>query len=465
MPVFLGSCLRAHREHLHDFHFVGCTMDLRSRLEQIERALRGRQLVYFGTRGADAEALLKVENLSAVFSLVAPLAAGSVREISLETETKERVDLDSYNIDFDNRLVVGELRRQLLDAFTCLSVLVAYRPCAFLSSAWFPRSDRVQYLGLFHEMQACFEHKPWVESQLSALGVRVLPWRYWADNEMDLIREWAATQPLVLRSNRTDGGVGVRLVHSPEEVDDEWPSHCDGFLAASPYFVPSIPLNVNACVYADGAVTLHGPSLQLIGLEGMTGRRFGYCGNDFAGIAHMDAEILYDLEEITKVTGRWLHANGYRGAFGIDALLHDGRLYLTEVNPRFQGSSLMSSRIDRELGRPDIFLEHIAAFLGLPAQPSIRLHELAAAQPPLAHIICHNTGHGAIVPTPGYVIEHELECRLVPSAGVAVRSEAIAFEIIVRGSVTADGMSLCQDLRQGIQAVYRDLYMDSSDTV
>lgn len=417
-------------------------MTERNRAAEIEAALRGRDLVYFGTRGLDAEPLLGLPNLVSVFSLIAPLDASSVREISLELETRERVELDSYNLDLDHRPVIDKLRRELLRLFDDPCAVLPYRPCAFLSSAWFPRSDRVLYLGLFHEAQACFEHKPWVESQLARFGVRVLPWRYYADSEVRLIAEWAATQVLVLRANRTDGGVGVRLLRQPGDLEEQWPVHGDGFLAAAPYLYPSIPLNVNACVFRDGTVTLHGPSLQLIGVPQLTRLTFGYCGNDFARVCELDPHILDELEQITIRTGEWLYQNGYRGAFGIDLLLHEGVLYLTEVNPRFQGSTLLSTRIDAKLGRADVFLEHAAALLGLAPPEPLPLRELVSAQSRLSHLVLHNLHHLPVCVQPRTASDHTVETRLEPEPAVKVLSEAVAFEIDIPGAVTTDGTIL-----------------------
>lgn len=61
--------------------------------------------------------------------------------------------------------------------------------------------------------------------------------------------------------------------------------------------------------------------------------------------------------------------------------MKDGRIYFTEVNPRFQGSSALSAEIAGELGVPDLLLEHLAASLGLePATGSgARLAQLLAA--------------------------------------------------------------------------------------
>ena len=109
------------------------------------------------------------------------------------------------------------------------------------------------------------------------------------------------------------------------------------FIAAAPYLVPNIPLNVNACVFSDSLVSLHSPSFQLIGLPGFTSRTFGYCGNDFAQVRELEGNVLDQLEHIVLESGKWLAGKGYVGAFGVDALLCKGQVYLTEINPRFQG--------------------------------------------------------------------------------------------------------------------------------
>ena len=93
----------------------------------------------------------------------------------------------------------------------------------------------------------------------------------------------------------------------------------------------------------------------MIGIPGSTLNTFGYCGNDFTRIRELDVTVLQALQEMTIRAGRWLSSMGYVGAFGVDALLHEGEVFLTEVNPRYQGSSLLSSHLDAALDRPDVF--------------------------------------------------------------------------------------------------------------
>ena len=428
--------------------------------DAVEAALGRRRLIWFGTRGSDAEPLLDYHQFSGCFSLVAPINSVALStESCLETIQQVRVDLNAYDTDTDTSEAARELHRQLVLACGEPAAIAAYRPAAFLSSAYFPRSEHVQYLGLFHEHQAMFEHKPWVEMGLRQAGVRVVPWRYLGDEDLERLEEWARAGPCVLRVNRSSGGAGVSLLRNFQELAAQWPSHQDGFLSVAPYLEPNIPVNVNACVFPDGAVTIHGPSLQLIGIACCTSRSFGYCGNDFALIRDLDPQVLDALEEMTITCGAWLHSKSYIGAFGLDALIYEGKVYLTEINPRFQGSSRMAARLATELDLPDIFADHMAAFLGLPGRRGPRLRELASAQRPVAQVIVHNRSrHSAW--RRQETAEHPIGQTplLLPQPGVEVVPEAILFKLEVDGPVTSDGQDLTGDLGAVLEGVATALF-------
>ncbi|HEX4959355.1 MAG TPA: ATP-grasp domain-containing protein [Thermoanaerobaculia bacterium] len=429
----------------------------RQRVREIERRLAGRRLVYFGTRGTDARSLLEISNFEEVFSQIAPLEAVGIQETCLETLKKERVDLDSYSIDQDSSEAVHEIRKGLLRAFSRPAAVIPYRPSAVLASACFTRANLVKYMGLFHEFQACFEHKPWIETQLAEAGVRVVPWRYFADDDMALIREAAEAGPIVLRTNRSDGGAGLTLAEKPSQLQREWPIHNEGFLAAAPFLTPAIPLNVNACVFSGGEVSLHAPSLQIIGIPACTNRRFGYCGNDFAAVGELDRKLLYDLEQIVLTTGRWLGKKGYLGAFGVDAIVHSGTVYLVEVNPRFQGSSAHAAALDRELDLPDLYLDHMAAFLDLPAPEGISLADQARLQPKLAHVVAHNlSGHSLAIARPDSD-RFPVRCTLLPHPEVAISDRGILFAAIFQSSVTETGMELLPYIADQIEFLLRTI--------
>lgn len=296
---------------------------------------------------------------------------------------------------------------------------------------------------MFHERQATFEHKPWVESELRNAGIPVIPWRYFADEDRRRLQEeLLSNRILVLRANRSDGGAGLGAIEWGHEIPSRLSGNSDGFLAAAPLLEPHIPLNASACVFRDGAITVHPPSLQLIGIEQCTRRRFGYCGNDFGAVRELDSQLLCDLATLIERTGRWLHSEGYVGAFGVDALVYQGQVLLTEINPRFQGSSALCARIDRAAGRPDIYACHVGAVLGLSSPPARALSELISDQPRYAQIVVHNQTAGTIYWDPGETKMLGFESEIATNPDIHIVPDAIVFRAIAPRQVTTDGRTL-----------------------
>src|SRR6185503_17482436 len=113
-------------------------MRAQSVLDRIQDAIGHRRLVWFGTRGTDAQPLLRIEQFAGVFGLIAPLAIPSWsadQEAYLEQISGARVDLNAYSIDADDSQAVRDLHRRLRNAFTPDTVVMAYRPTAFLAAA------------------------------------------------------------------------------------------------------------------------------------------------------------------------------------------------------------------------------------------------------------------------------------------------------------------------------------------
>jgi len=433
------------------------------RLEAIRKRLAGRKIVWFGTRGADAQPLLEIPELTDCFSQVAPLGALKLRtELCLEVMRGHRVDLNTYDIDLDSSEEAQQLHRELVRACSSASVLVAYRPARFLTSAYFPRTHFVEYLGMFHESQMAFEHKPWVESMLREEGIRVVPWRYFGKVDLRFLEDAFRSGPLVVRANRSSGGVGLTLVEEPTGLPSRLDVGQDRFVAVAPFLWPNIPLNVSGCVFPGGDVRLYAPSLQLIGTGACTARRFGYCGNDFASIRDIDTKILDQFEQLAMQTGKNLWRHGYLGTFGLDALIYKGQVYVTEVNPRFQGSSALAARLCAGLDLPDLYLDHLAAFLGLDPSPLVPLRTLAWEQQAKAQVIRYNLHGGPVTRKPAAELPRfdgsQESPQLLPEIGVSVAHEAILFRLVVNRRVTEDGYRIDPSAEQTVRSIAQALF-------
>lgn len=434
------------------------------RLREIGRRLGSRPLIYWGSRGADAESLMEFNRLERVFSIIMPLGSEVIRDekhTCLEWMDRRRRDLDGYSAEAQEKVAgdLAALRSGLLTACRRRVALLPYRACPILSSAWFPRVGNILHLGMFHEHQACFENKPWVETQLrNRLNLPMLEWRYVAESETSRIDSMVRRGPVVVRASRSQGGEGFVLLHPSQSDRRLRHGRGDGFVAVSRFLKDAVPVNVNACVFPGGTVTLHGASIQLIGIPSCTRRPFGYCGNDFGAIKErLDGKRLDGLETMVRKVGRWMASQGYVGAFGIDALLHRGRVIFSELNPRFQGSSTLTARIDRDLGRPDIFMDHISAHLGLPPAGDLRLRDLVSAQPHLAQILVHNTTQSNIR-LPSLKARGESRFHFLPQqSGVRIDPGAIMFALWMNEHVTSNGRSLFPGAASVVDASVRAL--------
>lgn len=434
----------------------------RQRSHEISQRLGRRKLVFFGTRGMDGRPLLQFDQFRHCVSLVAPLCAVSMPdECCLETLTGLRVDLDTYHTDGDHSKEAGLLHESLLRACDEPSVLITYRPAEFLTSVYLPRTGIAEYLGLFDGLTAMLEHKPFVETSLRSAGVSIIDWSYFADEDMPRLAEAITRKPHVLRVNRSSGGKGLVLARTPDELQAVLPVHSDRFIGASPYLEHSVPLCIGACVFPDGSVTMHTPSIQLIGLDCCTARQFGHCGNDWGAIRDLDRKTLDELEEMALVTGRWLHRMAYVGAFGIDALLHQGAVLLSEINVRFLGSSAISAQLDSQMDLPDIYCDHIAAFLNLPASSTMRVRDLVREQAPVSQIVCHNPHAQELVYVePDSGGHTHLQLDLLPAMDTRIAQDAILFRTVVDGSITSDGLSLSQDLSAELERLKDQMFAE-----
>ncbi|MDQ8043082.1 MAG: hypothetical protein AAGC46_00330 [Solirubrobacteraceae bacterium] len=435
-------------------------------LATVRTVLAGRHLIWFGIRGEDGEALLRVPELSSSFSIIAKLRSSSLPErsnVSLEGLTGVREDLDTYDIDDPGSRTadVVDFRRRLLNEVSGPCVMVTYRPSALVSALAFAKADTMTLAGLYKDRQQAFEHKPWVETSLANRGVRGLGWTYVADEHRHLARRHLHDGPQVVRANRSSGGVGIALARTEEELEANWPEQQEAFVGLAPYLSPTVPLNFSGCVFPDGTVRLHPASVQLVGIPSCTDRPFGYAGNDFGALKFFDRKILEELDNLGRTVGAWLHHERYEGVFGVDALVHNGAVHFTEINARFQGSSALSARVAREVDVPDLFLDHLAATLGVaPDGDGMSITEWASMQPDLSKLVVHNTSGTQVTHDPSTQLpdlRHGVRLDQLPSTDTVIRPDGVLGSLTFSRSVTESGFAVddaVSDLAHGVATAY-----------
>lgn len=427
-------------------------------MADVSSRLGKRHLVWAGLRGEDIESIADLPQLSASYSIIGAYDRRSTVEgIALENQIGRRPDPEVWDIDdFRRDAAVISFRRSLLHALSEPSALLPYRPSSFLSAIWFARRDRCLHLGLFGAQQFAFEHKPWVETAVEGLGIPTIPWVYIADEEQLKAGQLVSEGPVLLRRSRTSGGQGFFRADSLDEAAKFWPETDEAFVSVAPYYSDVLPINVGAVVWRDG-VSVHHPSVQLIGIEGCGTRPFGYCGNDFGLARDFDSNLLSRIEDYTVRIGQWLSSKGYIGAFGVDFLLDkSGVLRFTEVNPRFQGSTVASARLSVESEQPCLVLEHLAALLGAPIPTQCSLAERMREAEPLSQLILHWTGDDPI----RINIEDYLRGLITSGASVEVCARptfevdkgATLARVTVRKTITSTGFVLTEPMATEVRA-------------
>jgi hypothetical protein len=325
-----------------------------------------------------------------------------------------------------------------------------------LSQGWLLAKDTALLLGLCHEQHSCFDYKPWVESEIGKWGIPTIPWRYVRTLRSSIVTELLDQgASVVVRLPRSRGGAGIWLIHDRLELESVVePPGGEGLFCIAPYFESGISVNVNACVFPQEELSIHGTSVQLVGIDVCTPRVLGYAGNDFASIADLPVKALRSLDSMTRSLAAWLGRRGYLGAFGFDALILGDRAVFVEINPRFQASSVVASYLDREIGRPDQYLNHIAAFLGLRSPDRLSLPDLIKEQKPLSQVMVYNGQNRLVVlhKTP------ELprgDVRLLPSREVVVEPGGILAAVLWGGRVTETGRDLWDGARSAVLDVVK----------
>ncbi len=172
-------------------------------------------------------------------------------------------------------------------------------------------------------------------------------------------------------------------------------------------YINGFSLNVNAVVIsAKGGVKVAGsfPSIQIVGVPECSNSSSSYCGNDYAAAQTLDKHIIDQVEDQLQRIGIWMGGEGYRGIFGMDFMVKDGKIYAVEINPRFQNSTGLYTALDN-LRRPKkrtLFLLHIAELLqdkDKELREYVRTFPFRDLMRPLegSQIIVHNRSRRAIV--------------------------------------------------------------------
>jgi hypothetical protein len=150
-----------------------------------------------------------------------------------------------------------------------------------------------------------------------------------------------------------------------------------------------LSLNINALA-TEGGIAVAYPSVQLDGLRMLGCRRGMYCGNDYAATADLGFNTWAPVVEHTERIGRWLLSLGFRGLYGLDFVLDSssGLAYAVDLNPRWQGSTVLLTQAECKAGRLPLAIAEMAYRMGILEAAEIVRHRDGFLEPIAASHMC-----------------------------------------------------------------------------
>lgn len=164
----------------------------------------------------------------------------------------------------------------------------------------------------------------------------------------------------VVQEPVSTGGQGTLLLneHNQHSVAKNLDPEADYIVMG--YIDRNIPINIHAMIY-DREILIFPGSVQMI--RRGNGRLL-YRGADYPAYRSIEPSIRERFESLSMPLLREMQRMNYRGVVGVDAMIHDGEIYFTEVNNRFQGSSVVLTKALSEQGLPSLQEMNLAAFSG-----------------------------------------------------------------------------------------------------
>lgn len=208
----------------------------------------------------------------------------------------------------------------------------------------------------------------------------------------------------------------------------------------SGYVEHNIPVNIHAIIY-DSEIVFFPGSIQII-LEG--NGRLLYRGADFVTFREIDRDIRKRFYEQSDALLQKIQAMGYRGVIGIDAMIVGDDIFFSEINNRFQGSSILLNKALHENGLESLQWMNIQAFSG--AKPDDRtLMGIERLEVPYSMFIYVRERQGGAIDAILKKARREMRVAEILEEGYrpdqAAEPYASLFTLLFRGNIT----SLCRE--------------------
>jgi 8-oxo-dGTP diphosphatase len=177
-------------------------------------------------------------------------------------------------------------------------------------------------------------------------------------------------EKFILQFNHSHTGSGTLLIETKKQLEDIKTKFPHREARAVEYIEGPIFTN-NNIVWGNMVLTGN-ISYQITGLSPFTENPFATIGNDWrAPHKILTKKQRLEYERIAREIGQKFAGQGWRGLFGIDAVLDEktGRIYLIEINARQPASTSFESELQtacrKSANEITVFQAHLSALLGL----------------------------------------------------------------------------------------------------
>ena len=161
-------------------------------------------------------------------------------------------------------------------------------------------------------------------------------------------------QKFVIQADYSCGGTGTWLLTSDNISDIARRVSSKKQYTLMPYFQHCVSLNIHLVIY-EQEVLLMPASVQIITQKSHS---LVYQGSDFIIYTHLPQSIQKKVTQYAQVIGRQLQYSGYRGVCGIDFIATQNEVFFSEVNGRFQSSTVLINKALKATGL-DISLQRL----------------------------------------------------------------------------------------------------------
>lgn len=330
----------------------------------------------FGFQGLRAADSITVENIVPLDFLIAcdygldgPEWDGRLRYFAVERGQNRRIVWTHASLVEAYAGALGREIREYLSRGEGPRCVIPYRSTEFLAELAERAGGGLRVLANPVEIKTRFDDKIAFRLRAVEAGLDVPPGEATALGELGA-RQLEEFGPSMIVSERIgSSGNQTHLIGSPGALSRKRAELIeklgrDALVIASKFLEG--PAVGAAGVVRGGKPWMSHPSVMFTGIPGCSMHRFDYAGSDYAAYRRrVSPASRRKIEEATLKIGEWIAGAGYRGIYGVDFIVHRGRPYALELNPRVLGTTQLMTELEEIQGggAPPTTYWHLAEFL------------------------------------------------------------------------------------------------------